>query len=351
MNHSGAEIPRQWGDIPDYHKEFNHPNVDFDAPDPTKIAHDPLSPEDWSSFHGQSKMKADLEVRIGSALVRGESLDHVLLVASPGMGKTTLAKVIASKMGVDLFVCPTPIKERELIALIKRMQDGDILFLDECHQIGQGRGQAENILPILATGTTRHGVELPKITIVAATTEPDRLSQPFIDRFPIQPYFEDYTISDMRAILRGMLSRLGVPVADVDIHNLARAANSVPRLAGGLARGARDLHAVTSELPRADDVLEFCGIRKDGLDRGHERYVATLLWLYGKDTSTGTVYKTGLANLCRALDMKRESVERIERQLIKRGLISLTGSGRELTDAGVEMGKKVVHKYYDRAIV
>lgn len=347
MPNSDAERPRQWGDIPVYQIDFGQPNLSLDAPEPTKIVSDPLAPEDWSSYHGQAKLKADLEVRTASAVARGDRLDHVLLIAPPGMGKTTLAKVIASKMGVDLVVCPTPISEKELISIIKKMQDNDILFLDECHQISQSRGQAENILPILATGATRHGLALPKITIIGATTEPDKLAQPFIDRFPIVPYFEDYTISEMRAILRGMLNKLGVPMIETDIHNLARAANSVPRLAGNLARAARDLHVVTAAMPRSEDVLEFCGVRTDGMDRNHERYVATLLWLYGKETGTGVVYKTGLANLSRALDMKRESVERIERQLIKRGLISLTGSGRELTDRGVKMAKTIVHKYYD----
>lgn len=344
MGYEGARVPRQWGELPVY-----EPNVNFDSPEPTRLVSDPLSPEDWSDYHGQSKLKADLEIRIASAVARGDRLDHVLLMAAPGMGKTTLAKVIAGKMGVDLVICPTPISERELISLIKKMDDRDILFLDECHQVAQARGQAESLLPILATGATRHGVVLPNITAIGATTEPDRLPQPFIDRFPIAPFFEDYTIAEMRAILRGMLARLGVPMADADVHALARAANSVPRLAGNLARAARDLYVVSSDMPRAADILEFCGVRTDGLDRSHERYVATLLWLYGRETVTGTVYKTGLANLCRALDMKRESVERIERHLIKRGLISLTGAGRELTEKGIEMAKKIVHKYYDRA--
>lgn len=309
---------------------------------------DPLSPPDWSHYKGQSRLKADLDVRIRSATLRGEPLDHVLLIAGPGMGKTTLAKVIASKLGKKLHTCPTPIDETALLRMIKRkMSDGDVLFLDECHQIAQSRGQAEVLLPILQDGKSRHGMKIKKITIVAATTEPDKLPQPFVDRFPIQPHFEEYTISEMRDILSGMLERMDVMLEYSEVHALARASNATPRLAGHLARAARDLY-VTGDMvpPTAEEVLNFAQIRPDGLERVHEKYLAALYRFYAKDTAGGTLYRSGIMNLARILDLKPAAVERVERALIKRGLIQLTGSGRELTEEGITLAQAVVGKHY-----
>lgn len=309
-------------------------------------ATDPLQVLDWDSYKGQSRLKVELNVRIESAVQRSQPLDHVLLMAPPGMGKTTLAHVIASKLNQKLHLCPSPFVEWRLHEKIEdNMSDKDVLFLDEVHQIAQKRGQVEALLPILLNGETRYGDRLRPVTIIAATTEPDKLPQAFIDRFPIQPYFEPYTISEMTEILREMFIRLGVRPYESDLYNLAKAANNIPRHAANLARAARDLTVTTGQVPTASEVLQFCAIRPDGLTRDHERYVDTLYRLFGRQTPYGKLYQSGIANLARALDLKRESVERLERSLIKKGMIELSGTGRALTKKGIALAKEVEGKY------
>jgi Holliday junction DNA helicase RuvB len=320
------------------------PVADPDKPNITLVTSppaDPLAPEDWSEYKGQTELKHELEIRVKSARLRNEPLDHVLLLSGPGMGKTSIAHLIAKEMGSTLVTCPTPVSESTLINLVRGMSDKDVLFLDEVHQVAQARGQVEALLPLLTSRQTRHGEKLPAVTVVAATTESHKLPQPFIDRFPIRPTFSEYTIAEMREIVQSKAKALDVSLTLVDAHKLAKACDGVPRIATNLVRSARDLQVVNSRPAGWQETLKFSGIRPDGLMRDHENYVKVLYNLYPKQTSTGIVYQSGVANIAKSLGMNKEAVERLERPLIKKGFIELAGNGRRLTSAGLVMVRDI----------
>ena len=196
-----------------------------------------IRPETWDDYVGQEAMKDRLAVHISSALIREETLDHILLTGPPGCGKTSLASIIATEFGEPFTSFLMPIKEKALL-LFLRQRHGVVLF-DEIHRLSVK--QQEALLPLVEDGYYQldngDRVYADNLTIIGATTEPEKIIPPLFDRFPIKPPFDDYTADEMRDIVHRMAYASGIELDDMQAAVLGSAAGGVPR-GGALAVGA-----------------------------------------------------------------------------------------------------------------
>ena len=292
---------------------------------------DTLRPTNWDEYIGQEQLKRRLKVSISGALQGNRSLGHTLLFGPPGVGKTSLAALIAKEMWEDFEakVCPVPPK----VIRTHLMEQGGILFLDEIHRLK--KGDQEDLLSILedhqiqfANGTK---VDIPtQFTIIGATTELKAVIEPLRDRFHHQPRFEPYTEIEMAQIFQMMCSRLGVDVSKEDAHALGRASAGVPRQAKRLALASRDLG--TTHPPT---VLEFAQITPEGFTEDHLRYMEALNSLSGV---------AGIDILANYLNLPKDVLVDLEKLLIDRKTIEYTPKGRSLLVKGLGVLDK-----YDRA--
>lgn len=292
----------------------------------------------WEHFKGQSAVKRRLAMFIESAKKRGERLDHILLAGPPGMGKTTLASIIAAQMGSRLKLQSLPADGIQMINTIRTMRDNDFLFLDEAHLITQRRGAVEALLPILIGGKTSRGEKLPNVTIIAATTDKDKLPTPFLDRFPLRPYFDPYTIAQMREIVDGMCEKEGIILPRRLVHAIAKASGGTPRAAGTLVQHARVLMDNGDDVT-AESVLRFAGVTSEGLSREQINYLTTL-YRNPKIIAGEYVYRMGFASLVSLMREPKETVTRLERLLVDLGYVSHEATGRLLTDRGIALARR-----------
>jgi Holliday junction DNA helicase RuvB len=281
----------------------------------------------WDDFVGQDKLKQNLRIAIDSAVQRYAPLDHVLLVAGPGYGKTTLAQIIASELNDPFVGFKMPTSDKTFRYQVTEAGRG-VIFLDEAHNAP--RQFQEMLLHALEAGEihTKDGEVYPAdtCTFIAATTDPDKLIEPLRDRFPLQPRFCDYTDEEMELIVRGMADRANIDIDEDLVAAFARATGGTPRVATRLVVAARDLVTTGNRLS-AQSVLEMAGFDPDGLSEMHLEYLNTLRTLGDE---------SGLRNICSLIRRKPASVEDLERLLIKRGFIRLTPKGRVLTTAGIK---------------
>lgn len=289
---------------------------------------DQLRPGRWDDFIGQSEIKRTLNIRITAAVNERRMVEHVLLAAPPGYGKTTLAALIAHEMGEMMQTLKMPVKPKVLTSTLMCWPDGGVLFLDEIH--AAPKSQQEDLLSLLEDGwlqgTDGRRVEHRYLTIVGATTEPQKLIQPLRDRFPIKPHFVDYTEADMRQIVLGMGERINIEFTTATADALGRAAGTTPRVAKSLVLAARDL-ADAKEKVTVDSILSLAGFDKDGLSHEHIDYLEALKRLGGT---------AGVEKLTRMLRMHPSVLGELERLLVIRDMILFTGAGRELTKAGYQ---------------
>lgn len=304
------------------------------------LAEASLRPQKLSEFIGQEKARANLEVFIKAARARGEALDHVLFVGPPGLGKTTLAQIVARELGVNFRATSGPVisKAGDLAALLTNLEERDVLFIDEIHRLNP---QVEEILYpamedfqldlIIGEGPAARSVkiELSKFTLVGATTRAGLLTNPLRDRFGIPVRLDFYTEAELEQIVTRGARVLGVAITKDGANEIARRARGTPRIAGRLLRRLRDFADVqgNAAIDRAvaDKALGALEVDAAGLDAMDRRYLTTIALNYGG----GPV---GVETIAAALSEPRDAIEDIiEPFLIQKGFVQRTPRGRLLT--------------------
>lgn len=307
-----------------------------------------LRPQCLDDFVGQEAARANLKVFIEAAKNRNEALDHVLFVGPPGLGKTTLAQIMAKEMGVNFHSTSGPViaKAGDLAALLTNLEERDVLFIDEIHRLSPA---VEEILYpamedfqldlIIGEGPAARSVkiDLSKFTLVAATTRLGLLTTPLRDRFGIPVRLNFYTVDELEHIVKRNAHILEMPIAEDGAREIARRARGTPRIAGRLLRRVRDFASVagatTINRDIADEALLRLEVDKLGLDQLDRRYLGMIAENFGG----GPV---GIETIAAGLSEPRDAIEDIiEPYLIQQGFIQRTPRGRIMTQkAWAHMG-------------
>ncbi len=301
-----------------------------------------LRPQGLNEYIGQQKLKDSIKISIAAAKGRGEALDHLLFYGPPGLGKTTIAGIIANEMGVSIRVTSGPAFERpsDMILALSHLQDNDVLFIDEIHRLNKqieeilypamedhvvdvigGKGESEKPMRIT----------LPKFTLIGATTRAGLLSAPLRDRFGEIHRMEFYTPEELKQIIIASAGKLEVPIDDDGAMELARRSRGTPRLANRILKRVRDYAqvrydgAITYKV--AKEVLDILDIDAMGLDRADREFLLMLINNFGGGPA-------GLDTLAASIGEDAGTIEDvIEPYLLQNGLIHRTPRGRIATQA------------------
>ena len=300
-----------------------------------------LSPQLLDDYIGQEKAKEILKVYITAARERGEALDHVLFYGPPGLGKTTLAGIIANEMHVNIKITSGPAIEKpgEMAAILNNLQEGDVLFVDEIHRLNR---QVEEVLYpamedyaidiMIGKGASARSIrlDLPKFTLVGATTRVGMLTAPLRDRFGVIHRLEFYTVEELKRIIARSAKVLDVGIDDAGATALARRSRGTPRLANRLLKRVRDFAQVKYDGYITEDVanyaLDLLDVDKCGLDQTDRNLLMTIIERF----DGGPV---GLDTLAASLSEDSGTIEDVyEPYLLKNGFIQRTPRGRIVTD-------------------
>ncbi len=300
-----------------------------------------LRPQKLDDYIGQSKVKENLKIYIEAARIRKDALDHVLLYGPPGLGKTTLAGIIANEMGVHLKVTSGPAIEKpgEMAAILNNLEEGDLLFVDEIHRLNR---QVEEVLYpamedycidiMIGKGSTARSVrlDLPRFTLVGATTRAGLLTAPLRDRFGMIYHMEFYEVEELRLIILHSARILGVEIEPEGALEMARRSRGTPRLANRILKRVRDFAQVKYDGIITENVartaLDLMDVDKMGLDHIDRNILLTVIQKF----NGGPV---GLDTLAAAIGEDAGTIEDVyEPYLIKNGFLNRTPKGRIVTE-------------------
>ena len=301
-----------------------------------------LRPQLLEDYIGQAKAKEMLKIYIEAAKARGEALDHLLFYGPPGLGKTTLAGIIANEMNVNMKITSGPAIEKpgEMAAILNNLQEGDVLFVDEIHRLNR---QVEEVLYpamedyaidiMIGKGASARSIrlDLPKFTLVGATTRAGMLTAPLRDRFGVVTRMEYYTVEELKMIILRSAKVLEIGIDENGAYAMARRSRGTPRLANRLLKRVRDFAQVkydgyiTEEV--ADYALDLLDVDKEGLDQTDRGILLAMIGKFGG----GPV---GLETLAASIGEDPGTIEDVyEPYLLKNGFIQRTPRGRVVTDA------------------